>query len=157
LTLAPGEVLGLVGDNSAGKSTLMKILAGALQPDGGQIFFRGEPVRLASPREARDLGIAMVYQDFALAENMDVAQNIFLGRWPGWFVVNRRAMDAAARAVLDELGIKMPSLRQPVALLSGGRKQAVAIARAYAASPQVLIIDEPRSEERRVGKDCISW
>lgn len=143
LTLAPGEVLGLVGDNSAGKSTLMKILAGALQPDGGQIFFRGEPVRLASPREARDLGIAMVYQDFALAENMDVAQNIFLGRWPGWFVVNRRAMDAAARAVLDELGIEMPSLRQPVALLSGGRKQAVAIARAYAASPQVLIMDEP--------------
>ena len=143
LTLYPGEVLGLVGDNSAGKSTLMKILAGAYQPDHGRIFFQGELVCLTSPRDARALGIAMVYQDFALAENMDVAQNIFLGRWPGRFVVNRRAMEAAARAVLEELGIEMPSLRQPVAGLSGGRKQAVAIARAFSASPKVLIMDEP--------------
>ena len=143
LTLYPGEVLGLVGDNSAGKSTLMKILAGAYQPDQGRIFFQGEPVRLTSPRDARALGIAMIYQDFALAENMDVAQNIFLGRWPGRLVVNRRAMEAAARKVLDELGIEMPSLRQQVAGLSGGRKQAVAIARAFSASPKVLIMDEP--------------
>lgn len=150
LTLYPGEVLGLVGDNSAGKSTLMKILAGAYQPDHGQILFQGEPVTLASPREARALGIAMVYQDFALAENMDVPQNIFLGRWPGRFLVNRRAMEEAARAVLEELGIEMPSLRQPVAGLSGGRKQAVAIARAFSASPKVLIMDEPTANLSQV-------
>lgn len=150
LTLYPSEVLGLVGDNSAGKSTLMKILAGAYQPDGGQIFFQGVPVTLGSPRDARALGIAMVYQDFALAENMDVAQNIFLGRWPGRFVVNRRAMDEAARMVLEELGIEIPFLRQPVAGLSGGRKQAVAIARAFSASPKVLIMDEPTANLSQV-------
>lgn len=143
LELHAGEVLGLVGDNSAGKSTLMKILAGAYTPDRGQILFEGRPVALKSPREARALGIAMIFQDFALAENMDVAQNIFMGRWPGGFVVDRRAMDRAARAVLDDLGVDLPSVRLPVAGLSGGRKQAVAIARAVSASPKVLVMDEP--------------
>src|SRR4029079_8696971 len=82
LTLYPGEILGLVGDNSAGKSTLMKILTGAYQRDSGEILVAGQPVHFRSPHESRDVGIEMIYQDFALCANMDVGQNIFLGRWP---------------------------------------------------------------------------
>jgi simple sugar transport system ATP-binding protein len=145
LVLDAGEVLGLVGDNAAGKSTLMKILSGALQPDEGEILFRGTPVRFASPADARRLGIEMVYQDFALCNNLDVAQNIFLGRWPvrGGLWVDRPAMNRAAGAMLDRLRIDIPSVTLPVRSLSGGRRQSVAIARALSFNPAVLILDEP--------------
>ncbi len=145
LTLQPGEVLGLVGDNAAGKSTLMKILSGALQPDGGQILFRGEPVRFASPAEARRRGIEMVYQDFALCDNLDVARNVFLGRWPlrAWGIVDRAAMQRAAEAMLRRLRIDIPAVTLRVRALSGGRRQSVAIARALSFDPAVLILDEP--------------
>jgi simple sugar transport system ATP-binding protein len=145
LTLEAGEILGLVGDNAAGKSTLMKILAGALQPDAGQIRFRAARVRFASPAEARRAGIEMVYQDFALCGNLDVAQNIFLGRWPlraGLFV-DRPAMDRAAERILARLRIDIPSVGVRVSDLSGGRRQSVAIARALSFRPAVLILDEP--------------
>ena len=145
LTLEAGEILGLVGDNAAGKSTLMKILAGALQPDAGQIVFRAARVRFASPAEARRAGIEMVYQDFALCGNLDVAQNIFLGRWPlraGLFV-DRPAMDRAAEQILARLRIDIPSVGVRVSDLSGGRRQSVAIARALSFRPAVLILDEP--------------
>ncbi|MEK1903704.1 MAG: ATP-binding cassette domain-containing protein, partial [Rhizobium sp.] len=106
LTLYPGEILGLVGDNSAGKSTLMKILTGAYQRDAGDILVAGQPVRFKSPHESRGVGIEMIYQDFALCGNMDVGQNIFLGRWPlkGPFV-NRRKMYAEADSVLKRLKV----------------------------------------------------
>ena len=145
LILEAGEILGLVGDNAAGKSTLMKILSGALQPDAGQIVFRAARVRFASPAEARRAGIEMVYQDFALCGNLDVAQNIFLGRWPlraGLFV-DRPAMDRAAERMLARLRIDIPSVAVRVSDLSGGRRQSVAIARALSFRPAVLILDEP--------------
>lgn len=144
LKLHRGEILGLVGDNAAGKSTLMKILSGAYQLDEGEISFKGKGVRFESPRDARALGIEMVYQDFALCDNMDVSQNIWLGRWPtrGLFV-DRAAMDRRAGEVLERLKIDIPWVQVPVATLSGGRRQSVAIARALSFEPQVLILDEP--------------
>ncbi|ESZ09445.1 MULTISPECIES: ATP-binding cassette domain-containing protein [unclassified Mesorhizobium] len=145
LVLYPGEILGLVGDNSAGKSTLMKILTGAYQRDsGGEIFVAGQPVHFKSPHESRDAGIEMIYQDFALCGNMDVGQNIFLGRWPrrGLFV-NRRKMYAEADSVLKRLKVDVNSVYQKVESLSGGRQQSVAIARAISFQPRVVILDEP--------------
>lgn len=145
LVLEPGEALGLVGDNSAGKSTLMKVLAGALLPDAGEISFRGAPVWFASPADARRRGIEMVYQDFALCDNLDVSRNIFLGRWPmrGRFLVHRAAMHRAAEAMLERLRVDIPSVTIQVSALSGGRRQSVAIARALSFNPEVLILDEP--------------
>jgi len=144
LTLQPGEVLGLVGDNSAGKSTLMKILTGAYQRDAGEILVDGVPCHFRSPHESRDAGIEMIYQDFALCGNMDVAQNVFLGRWPrrGIFV-DRRRMYAEAEAVLRRLKVDVNSVRQKVESLSGGRQQSVAIARAISFEPKVIVLDEP--------------
>lgn len=144
LVLFPGEVLGLVGDNAAGKSTLMKVLSGAYQPDEGEIVFQGRRVSFTSPADARALGIEMVYQDFALCENLDVAQNIWLGRWPrrGLFV-DRPRMDREAQRVLARLGLEDLSVRAPVATLSGGQRQSVAIGRALSWNPKVLILDEP--------------
>ncbi|HXV29121.1 MAG TPA: ATP-binding cassette domain-containing protein, partial [Sinorhizobium sp.] len=144
LVLYPGEILGLVGDNSAGKSTLMKILTGAYQRDAGEIFVAGEPVQFKSPHESRDAGIEMIYQDFALCGNMDVGQNIFLGRWPlkGLFV-DRRKMYAEADRVLKRLKVDVNSVYQKVESLSGGRQQSVAIARAISFEPRVVILDEP--------------
>jgi simple sugar transport system ATP-binding protein len=144
LRLYPGEILGLVGDNSAGKSTLMKILSGAYQRDSGLILVAGEEVHFKSPHESRDRGIEMIYQDFALCGNMDVAANIFLGRWPtkGWFV-DRRRMEAEAQAVLGRLKVDVNHVRQRVESLSGGRQQSVAIARAISFDPKVVILDEP--------------
>ncbi|MDR5709021.1 MAG: ATP-binding cassette domain-containing protein [Armatimonadota bacterium] len=144
LVLNAGEILGLVGDNAAGKSTLMKILSGAYQLDEGEIVFEGRRVRFASPADARALGIEMVYQDLALCENLDVAQNIWLGRWPrhGWFV-DRLRMDREAQKVLSRLGIEPLPTRRAVATLSGGQRQSVAIARALSFDPKVLILDEP--------------
>ncbi len=145
LRLAPGEILGLVGDNSAGKSTLMKILTGAYQRDSGDIFVGGEPVRFRSPHESRDRGIEMIYQDFALCGNLDVGQNIFLGRWPLRFglFVDRARMNRDAREILNRLKVDVNSVHQKVESLSGGRQQSVAIARAISFEPKVVIFDEP--------------
>lgn len=144
LVLYPGEVLGLVGDNSAGKSTLMKILTGAYQRDTGEILVAGNPVHFRSPHESRDAGIEMIYQDFALCGNMDVGQNIFLGRWPRRSMfVDRRKMYAEAQEVLQRLKVDVNSVFQKVESLSGGRQQSVAIARAISFEPRVVILDEP--------------
>jgi simple sugar transport system ATP-binding protein len=144
LVLYPGEILGLVGDNSAGKSTLMKILTGAYQRDSGEILVGGEKAHFRGPHESRDLGIEMIYQDFALCGNMDVGQNIFLGRWPrkGIFL-DRRRMYTEAREVLDRLKVDVNSVFQKVESLSGGRQQSVAIARSISFDPKVVILDEP--------------
>ena len=144
LTLYPGEILGLVGDNSAGKSTLMKILTGAYLRDTGEIFVAGKEVHFRSPHESREVGIEMIYQDFALCGNMDVGQNIFLGRWPrkGIFV-DRKKMYTEADRVLKRLKVDVNSVYQRVESLSGGRQQSVAIARAISFEPRVVILDEP--------------
>jgi simple sugar transport system ATP-binding protein len=144
LSLYPGEILGLVGDNSAGKSTLMKIMTGAYQRDTGDILVAGEPVHFKSPHESRQVGIEMIYQDFALCGNMDVGQNIFLGRWPkkGPFI-DRKTMYREADAVLKRLKVDVNSVYQRVESLSGGRQQSVAIARAISFAPRVVILDEP--------------
>jgi simple sugar transport system ATP-binding protein len=144
LTLYPGEILGLVGDNSAGKSTLMKILTGAYQRDSGDILVDGKVSHFRSPHESREVGIEMIYQDFALCGNMDVGQNIFLGRWPtrGLFV-NRAKMYAEADQVLQRLKVDVNSVYQKVESLSGGRQQSVAIARAISFDPKVIVLDEP--------------
>jgi simple sugar transport system ATP-binding protein len=145
LQLMPGEVLGLVGDNSAGKSTLMKILTGAYQRDAGDVLIGGTPVRFKSPHESRDRGIEMIYQDFALCGNLDVSQNIFLGRWPMrlGLVVDRARMHRDAREILTRLKVDVNSVYQKVESLSGGRQQSVAIARAISFNPKVVIFDEP--------------
>lgn len=144
LRLYPGEILGLVGDNSAGKSTLMKILTGAYHRDSGEVLVAGAATNFRSPHESRGAGIEMIYQDFALCGNMDVGQNIFLGRWPrnGMFV-DRKTMYAEAGKVLKRLKVDVNSVYQRVESLSGGRQQSVAIARAISFEPRVVILDEP--------------
>jgi ribose transport system ATP-binding protein len=140
-----GEVHGLVGENGAGKSTLMRILAGAMPPDSGFIRLRGERVVLRSPRHAHDLGIAMVYQDTRLVDDLDVAQNIWLEREPGSFLlVDRRSMETQAAAILDRLGLEI-DLRRTARELTSAERQIVEIARALTADPAVLILDEPTS------------
>jgi len=137
LTLYPGEILGLVGDNSAGKSTLMKVLTGAYHRDSGDVLVDGRPSNFRTPHESREVGIEMIYQDFALCGNMDVGQNIFLGRWPrrGPFV-DRKRMYAEANDVLQRLKVNVNSVYQKVESLSGGRKQSVANARAISFNPK---------------------
>jgi simple sugar transport system ATP-binding protein len=144
LSIAPGEILGLVGDNSAGKSTLMKILTGAYHRDAGEVLIEGRPTSFRTPHESRDVGIEMIYQDFALCGNLDVAQNIFLGRWPrrGPFVDRRRMYDEADK-VLKQLKVDVNSVYQKVESLSGGRQQSVAIARAISFGPKLIVLDEP--------------
>lgn len=149
LALQHNEVLGLVGDNAAGKSTLMKVLSGAYIPDEGEMLLEGEPVHITKPEDSRRLGIEMVYQDFALTNNLDVAANVFLGReavrWrlgPVRFM-DRRLMEVQAREVIDNLGIDIDSVRLKVQNLSGGQRQAVAIGRATAFNAKVIIMDEP--------------
>ena len=150
LDLFPGECVGLVGDNAAGKSTLTKILSGAYLPDGGAIEIEGEEVHFAAPADARARRIEMVYQDLSLCDTIDVAGNLFLGRevlvggaWPG--LLDKRAMAREARRMLDALEIRIPNVRAPVAMLSGGQRQSIAICRAAAFEPHVLIMDEPTS------------
>jgi simple sugar transport system ATP-binding protein len=149
LTLNHGEVLGLMGDNAAGKSTLMKVLSGAYIPDGGEIFIEGQKVHVATPLDARRLGIEMVYQDLALANNLDVTANIFLGREEcsariGPFgIMDSEHMEQEADRLLDRLKIQIPSVRLLVERLSGGQRQACAIARAMAFNSKVIIMDEP--------------
>ncbi len=146
LAIYPGECIGLVGDNAAGKSTLTKILAGAYEPDEGEILVDGARKDFRTPAEARAHRIEMVYQDLSLCDTIDVAGNLYLGREPmKGPILNRAAMRAGARAMLDRLQIKIPNLDQHVAQLSGGQRQAIAICRAAAFDPQVLIMDEPTS------------
>jgi simple sugar transport system ATP-binding protein len=156
LRLYPGEILGVVGDNSAGKSTLMKILTGAYHRDAGDVLVDGQPTNFRSPHESRDLGIEMIYQDFALCGNLDVAQNIFLGRWPrrGPFV-DRRRMYAEANDVLQRLKVNVNSVYQRVESLSGGRQQSVAIARAISFNPKVVILDEPTANLSHVATQTL--
>jgi simple sugar transport system ATP-binding protein len=149
LVLHHGEVLGLVGDNAAGKSTLMKVLSGAYIPDAGEILIEGNEVQLTDPLHARRLGIEMVYQDLALADNLDVTANVFLGREAVSMelgpigVIDSRRMEQEAQRLLDRLKIDIPSVRLLVERLSGGQRQAVAIARATAFDSKVIIMDEP--------------
>jgi simple sugar transport system ATP-binding protein len=157
--LSRGEVLGVVGDNGAGKSTLMKILSGLYAPSEGEIVFDGRPVRFTSPRDARAAGIEMVYQDLALAGNMAIFENIYLGREPGHkalglTLVDQKKSRDMAREHLDRLKIQVKSVDQNVEELSGGQQQAVAIARATAFDARVVIMDEPTAAlaVKEVGK-----
>jgi simple sugar transport system ATP-binding protein len=148
LHLGAGEVLGLVGDNAAGKSTLTKILAGAEVPDSGRILLDGEPVTFASPADARRRGVEMVYQDLSLCDTIDVAGNLFLGREPmrrigGLTLLDRPRMHREARRLLDTLNIRVQNTRSPVQRLSGGQRQSIAICRAVSFQPKILIMDEP--------------
>ena len=150
LDLYPGEVLGLVGDNAAGKSTLTKIIAGAYVPDAGHFELDGEPITFTAPAEARARRIEMVYQDLSLCDTIDVAGNLFLGREPkrsllGLRLLDQRRMLVEAKQHLDALDIHIPNLRALVAQLSGGQRQSIAIGRAAAFEPSVLIMDEPTS------------
>ncbi len=149
LALHHNEVLGLVGDNAAGKSTLMKVLSGAYVPEEGEIYLDGKKVHLTDPLHARRMGIEMVYQDLALANNLDVTANVFLGREAVSTqigpvgVMNSHRMEQEAQRLLGRLKIDIPSVRLLVERLSGGQRQAVAIARATAFNAKVVIMDEP--------------
>jgi ABC-type sugar transport system ATPase subunit len=149
LALQHNEVLGLVGDNAAGKSTLMKVLSGAYIPDGGQLLIEGQPAHFSSPMDARRKGIEMVYQDYALSNNLDVSGNVFMGREVVRLrlgplgVMDYAHMEQETKNLLDRLKIRIPSVRQKVERLSGGQRQAVAIARATAFDAKVIIMDEP--------------
>jgi simple sugar transport system ATP-binding protein len=144
LRLARGEVLGLIGDNGAGKSTLLKILCGFQQPTSGRIFLEDREVVLKSVDHARSLGIDAVYQDLALVNQLTVFQNMFLNRekirWP---LVRNQVMRKEAREHLDEMGVQIPSVNAPVATLSGGQRQAIAVARSVFSNPKILLLDEP--------------
>jgi simple sugar transport system ATP-binding protein len=146
LDLQAGECLGLVGDNAAGKSTLSKIMSGAYIPDGGEMRIDGEAVRLTGPAEARTRHIEMVYQELSLCDTIDVAGNLFLGReiCNGRFLA-KSAMEKAGRQMLDALDIRIPNMRAKVAMLSGGQRQSIAIARAASFAPKILLLDEPTS------------
>ncbi|MFI1828253.1 ATP-binding cassette domain-containing protein [Streptomyces sp. NPDC020412] len=143
LDVAAGEVVALVGDNGAGKSTLVKVLSGVYAPDAGVIRFADGTVTIPSPAAAQQLGIATVYQDLALCENLNVVENLFLGREVRGLRLDDVTMEVRARALLAELSAKIPSVRLPVAALSGGQRQTVAIARTLLGDPEVIILDEP--------------
>jgi ABC-type sugar transport system ATPase subunit len=144
LTLGTGEIVAIVGDNGAGKSTMVKILAGVLQPDSGTVVIRDEETLLRSPEDAYAAGVATVFQDLALVEALDVSRNVFLGREPSrWGLVDRRRMDREARDVFTTFGIRVPSIARTVALLSGGQRQGIAIARAILRGGAAVIMDEP--------------
>jgi D-xylose transport system ATP-binding protein len=149
LEVHPGEVLALVGDNGAGKSTLIKSISGAQPPDTGSASWEGRPVRIDTPHNATVLGIATVYQDLALAENLDVVANLFLGQEvtntiPGVPVLDETAMEKKAVELLTSLGVTtLRSVRTEVGMLSGGQRQAVAIARSLLGEPKLVLLDEP--------------
>ncbi|MFS8056212.1 ATP-binding cassette domain-containing protein [Rhizobium sp. BR 317] len=143
LDVHAGEVVALVGDNGAGKSTLVKILAGVHQPSAGTITFRGSKVTLSDPSTALHLGIATVFQDLALCENLDVVANIFLGRELSPLKLDETAMEVRAWTLLNELSARIPSVRIPIASLSGGQRQTVAIARSLLLEPKLILLDEP--------------
>lgn len=145
IDLRPGEVHGLVGGNGAGKSTLIKTLSGAQRPDSGQVFVDGKPVTIENPRDAKAYGIETIYQTLALAENIDAPGNMFLGRELTTPLGNLddSAMEAATRDVMARLNPKFENFKTPVASLSGGQRQSVAIARAVHFNARILIMDEP--------------
>lgn len=143
LELHRGEVLALVGDNGAGKSTLVKILAGVHPPSSGTLRFEGRERRLQEPQDARNLGIETVFQDLALCENLTVVDNLFLGREISPFRLDEVAMEVRCWELLQQLSAKLPSARVPVAALSGGQRQTVAIARSLLGEPKVILLDEP--------------
>ncbi|CAA9428511.1 MAG: ABC transporter, ATP-binding protein (cluster 2, ribose/xylose/arabinose/galactose) [uncultured Rubellimicrobium sp.] len=146
LDILPGECLGLIGDNAAGKSTLSKVISGTYIPDGGTITVEGTPVRFAGPADARARRIEMVFQDLSLCDHVDVIGNLFLGRelTKGIFLDQKRMLEEGRR-MLDALEIRIPRLTAKVEKLSGGQRQAIAIARAASFNPKVLIMDEPTS------------
>lgn len=149
-TLSPGEVLAVCGDNGAGKSTLIKILSGAQPPSSGRLALRGAPVSFASPAEALSAGVATIYQDLALAPNLSIVENIYLGsellrapRLPAVRILDKPAMAAGARSLLSRLKIDIADVGRKVSALSGGQRQAVAIARALRWKADIVIMDEP--------------
>src|SRR5438445_3165666 len=141
----PGEVMALVGDNGAGKSTLVKCIAGTHMPDSGQMVFEGRNIDIHTPKDAARLGIEVVYQDLALCDNLDVVQNMFLGREVNRFqVLNEAPMEQQTAETLKSLAVTtISSIRQPVATLSGGQRQSVAVARAVMWNGKLVILDEP--------------
>ena len=147
IALKRGETLGILGDNGAGKSTLIKILTGYHQPDSGQIFVDGKPVRLGSVDEARAFGIECVYQDLALVNGLSVYHNLFLNREllrPGLLrLLDHAAMRRRAAEALAEIGVNVPSIEIEVGALSGGQRQAIAVARAVCSQARILLLDEP--------------
>ena len=145
LAAYPGQVLALVGDNGAGKSTLIKLIAGVHPMDSGVLSVDGERVELSDAAHARALGISTVFQDLALVEVLDVAANMYLGRPPrrGLVFVDRKKMIEGAADILQDLGIRLPSVRVPVGVLSGGQRQGVAVARAVLHEGSVILMDEP--------------
>ncbi|MFL6039901.1 MAG: ATP-binding cassette domain-containing protein [Gaiellales bacterium] len=145
LEVRAGEVTALVGDNGAGKSVTIKTIAGIHSPDRGEIFWEGRPVRIRTPRDAAALGIETVYQDLALCNNLDIVQNMFLGRERTRYgALNEEDMETAAQETLSSLAVTtVRSIRQPVASLSGGQRQSVAIAKAVLWDAKLVIMDEP--------------
>ncbi|HVR78724.1 MAG TPA: ATP-binding cassette domain-containing protein [Acidimicrobiia bacterium] len=146
-----GEVLAILGDNGAGKSTLIKCMSGVHRLDSGMIVVDGDPVQMHSPSDARDLGIETVYQDLALFDNLSPSANFYAGRemaWPRWLptgmrLLRRRSMSQVTQDVLDRLQVALPDFEAPVGLMSGGQRQAVAVARATAFASRLVILDEP--------------
>ena len=162
----PAEVIGLVGDNGAGKSTLVKIISGVYRFDSGQYLFDGKPFAITNPRDATALGIETVYQDLALCDNLDVVGNLYLGRErtetlvPGFVkTMDEITMEHEAERIIRELHVRVPSVRSPVAMLSGGQRQSTAVARAVMWNSKVVLLDEPTAalgvEQTRQVKDLI--
>lgn len=145
ITLNPGEVVGLLGHNGAGKSTLIKMLSGAYKMDSGEIFINGKKVSITTPRDARDQNIETIYQTLALADNLDAASNLFLGRELTNAIgfVDDDRMEAETRKIMARLNPNFKKLKEPVSALSGGQRQSVAIARAVYFNAKILIMDEP--------------
>lgn len=158
LRLRPGEVLALVGDNGAGKTTIVRLLSGLFKPDSGSVIVGGTPTVLQHPDQVIKAGVATVFQDLALVEPLNVARNVFLGHEPsrlGW--VRRRKMEQDAEALFSGLSIKVPAMTSTVAMLSGGQRQGVAIARGVLEGVQAVLMDEPTAalgvrETARVGE-----